>query len=90
MTAALGEVEVPEAELPLRFALPGCVLDPLLQLDLGAQEGSGQPEERELALGAGFDEHMLKPLDLQRLRQLLDRCTDESATVEPQSERGAL
>jgi CheY-like chemotaxis protein len=34
--------------------------------------GYGQRTDRELALSAGFDEHVVKPVDLVALRRLLD------------------
>lgn len=37
-----------------------------------AMTGWGRDEDRARALDAGFDAHVLKPLDLQRLRELLD------------------
>jgi signal transduction histidine kinase/ActR/RegA family two-component response regulator len=40
---------------------------------LVALTGYGQPEDREHALAAGFAEHMVKPLDLGRLKELLAR-----------------
>jgi PAS domain S-box-containing protein len=36
-----------------------------------ALTGYGQPEDRRRALEAGFDHHLTKPIDLDRLRQLL-------------------
>jgi signal transduction histidine kinase/CheY-like chemotaxis protein len=40
---------------------------------LVALTGYGQPEDRRRALDAGFDEHLVKPLDLTRLNELLER-----------------
>jgi signal transduction histidine kinase len=37
-----------------------------------ALTGYGQQEDRERALASGFDRHLVKPLDLERLRALLD------------------
>lgn len=39
---------------------------------LVALTGYGQPEDRRRALEAGFDEHMVKPVDPKRLTELLD------------------
>lgn len=39
---------------------------------LVALTGYGQPEDRRRALEAGFDEHMVKPVDTKRLTELLD------------------
>ena len=38
---------------------------------LVAVTGYGQPEDRERALAAGFDEHLVKPLDPEQLHRLL-------------------
>ncbi|MDY7227196.1 ATP-binding protein [Hyalangium rubrum] len=38
---------------------------------LVAVTGYGQPEDRRQALQAGFDEHLVKPVDIGRLRELL-------------------
>jgi len=40
---------------------------------LVALTGYGQPEDRERARAAGFDDHVTKPLDLQQLERLLAR-----------------
>ena len=37
-----------------------------------ALSGSGEPEDRSAALAAGFDHHLVKPVDPDLLRQLLD------------------
>jgi signal transduction histidine kinase len=39
---------------------------------LVAMTGYGQPEDRARAIAAGFDEHLTKPVDLQRLEQVLE------------------
>lgn len=36
-----------------------------------AVTGYGQPEDRRRAVEAGFDAHLIKPMDLQKLEQLL-------------------
>jgi signal transduction histidine kinase/CheY-like chemotaxis protein len=38
-----------------------------------AMSGWGQPADRERALAAGIDEHLVKPVDPARLREVLDR-----------------
>ena len=38
---------------------------------LVALTGYGQAEDRRRALAAGFNEHMSKPIDFERLRRLL-------------------
>jgi len=40
---------------------------------LVALTGYGQPEDRARAIEAGFDEHLVKPLDIERLKQALER-----------------
>jgi signal transduction histidine kinase/CheY-like chemotaxis protein len=40
---------------------------------LVALTGYGQPEDRRRALESGFDEHLVKPLNLARLNELLER-----------------
>jgi CheY-like chemotaxis protein len=40
---------------------------------LVALTGYGAPEDRERALAAGFDEHLVKPVDLDVLKALLAR-----------------
>jgi CheY-like chemotaxis protein len=54
-----------------------------------ALTGYGQPEDRERARAAGFDDHVTKPLDLNALEGLLARI---SQTPRPRAEpagRGA-
>jgi len=41
-------------------------------VNLVAMTGYGQPADREMAFGAGFDHHLTKPVALQRLRELFD------------------
>jgi CheY-like chemotaxis protein len=38
-----------------------------------ALTGYGQPDDRRLALEAGFDVHFTKPVDLSAMEALLDR-----------------
>ena len=45
---------------------------------LVALTGYGQPEDRRRAFDAGFDEHLVKPLDMARLQELLARRSDDS------------
>jgi CheY-like chemotaxis protein len=42
------------------------------QLRLVAMTGWGEPEDQQRALSAGFDRHVVKPVDLEHLRSLLD------------------
>jgi PAS domain S-box-containing protein len=46
-------------------------MDPKPRPTLIALTGYGQPEDRRRALEAGFDAHLTKPIDLDRLRELL-------------------
>ena len=43
------------------------------RLKLFALTGYGQATDRERTAGAGFDEHLVKPVDIARLGALLDR-----------------
>jgi signal transduction histidine kinase len=43
---------------------------------LVALTGYGQPEDRQRALEAGFDEHLIKPVDLDMLSKILARIPD--------------
>lgn len=45
-------------------------------LYLAAMTGWGQPEDRARAFAAGFDTHVLKPADAQKLREIL-KAADE-------------
>jgi signal transduction histidine kinase/ActR/RegA family two-component response regulator len=49
---------------------------------LVAVSGLGQATDRQLAREAGFDEHLVKPVEPERLQQLLARLTDRSATAD--------
>jgi len=49
--------------------LPGCAAVTLIALT-----GYGQPEDRERALAAGFEAHLVKPVDLEALEQMLAMC----------------
>lgn len=46
---------------------------------LVALTGFGQPEDRRRALAAGFDQHLVKPADLDALTRLLDELDQERA-----------
>jgi two-component system, sensor histidine kinase len=48
---------------------------------LVAMTGYGQPEDRQRALEAGFDEHLVKPADLQRLREVFHVAAQRCAAV---------
>lgn len=53
-------------------------------LFLAAVTGWGQPEDRVRALAAGFDLHVLKPTDSDKIRQILtlaERASGRIATV---------
>jgi signal transduction histidine kinase len=43
------------------------------KVQLVALTGYGMPEDRSRALRAGFDEHLVKPVDLEELAKLLER-----------------
>ena len=44
---------------------------PDLPVRLIALTGYGRPSDRELALASGFDDHLVKPVDLDRLQEVL-------------------
>lgn len=48
-------------------------------LGLIAMTGFGQPEDRRKVLDAGFDDHLVKPVDLCDLSALLSRLARQSA-----------
>jgi CheY-like chemotaxis protein len=55
--------------------------DPTLkQLMLVALTGYGQPEDRAAALAAGFDYHLVKPIDLDALGRLVERRMSSAET----------
>ena len=47
----------------------------LRDIFLIAQTGWGQEEDRQRSHAAGFDEHLVKPVDLEDLTELIDRAT---------------
>lgn len=51
-------------------------------MKLVAMTGWGRDEDRQRALDAGFDMHVVKPLDLERLRQLLGSLVPSSQAAE--------
>jgi len=66
--AALIDIGLPgidgyEVARRIRSELPGA--------RLAAVTGYGQPEDRERALAAGFDEHLVKPVDPDQLQRVL-------------------
>ena len=56
-------------ELARRLKTQGC------QARLIALTGYGQPEDRRRSMEAGFDAHLVKPIDLERLLRALARTT---------------
>ena len=67
---ALLDIGLPEMdgnELARRLRLEPCTRPALLV----AITGYGQEQERRTALEAGFDHHMVKPVDLDRLAAIL-------------------
>jgi CheY-like chemotaxis protein len=48
-------------------------------LYLAAVTGWGQPEDRNRALEAGFDKHILKPADNKKLREIIHSAESETA-----------
>ena len=53
-------------------------LDDLAGLRLVAITGFGQPGDRERAMAAGFDRHLVKPVDLKSLIHVIEELRDES------------
>jgi CheY-like chemotaxis protein len=45
---------------------------------LVAVTGYGQESDRKRALAAGFDEHIVKPVDLPRLREVIEHCNQRA------------
>jgi CheY-like chemotaxis protein len=45
-------------------------------LYLAAVTGLGQPEDRLRAIAAGFDQHVLKPADATKIRNIVRQATD--------------
>jgi PAS domain S-box-containing protein len=57
--------------------------DPTLRhIMLVALTGYGQPEDTATALAAGFDYHLVKPVDPDALGRLVDRLTTSAATAD--------
>jgi DNA-binding response OmpR family regulator len=54
-----------------------------------ALTGYGQKTDRMLALEAGFDEHVVKPVDLAALRRLLDAHCRPAAELRSSDTDGA-
>ncbi len=52
------------------------------QIHLVALTGFGQSSDRDKALGAGFDEHMVKPVDIALLRRCLRESPDRPQIVD--------
>ena len=48
------------------------------RLFLAALSGWGSDQDRKAALAAGFDQHITKPADLRKLRDILDRAQRQS------------
>lgn len=46
---------------------------------LVALTGYGRPEDRQRALAAGFDDHVVKPVTSDELRRVIDACTQAGA-----------
>jgi PAS domain S-box-containing protein len=52
-------------------------LQPTQPMRLVAVTGFGQPEDRQRCLAAGFDEHLVKPVDSARLNEILQWPADQ-------------
>jgi len=75
---ALLDIEMPEMNgYELAVQLRG--LDELgARLRLVAVTGFGQPSDRERALSAGFDRHLVKPVDLKTLMRVVEELRVQS------------
>jgi CheY-like chemotaxis protein len=62
-------------------------------MTLVALTGWGQPEDRRRSMDASFDDHLVKPVDLDRLLELLRRVdndlTDPKHGASPFAQPGA-
>jgi len=56
-------------------------LDGCKSMYLIAITGWGQADDKERAGAAGFDHHLTKPIDPQRVEELLQRLARDRATV---------
>jgi signal transduction histidine kinase/CheY-like chemotaxis protein len=68
------------ADRAARQRQPGSVRTGLIALT-----GYGQPGDRERALAAGFDVHLVKPLQLERLLAAIAACTEPAASISNQA-----
>jgi DNA-binding response OmpR family regulator len=62
-----------DLELPLLDGFEACRLirqEKGSVVHVAAVTGWGRPEDRALSQGAGFDEHVLKPIRIERLREI--------------------
>jgi two-component system CheB/CheR fusion protein len=62
----------------------------LAQVVLVALTGYGRPEDKAEALSAGFDRHLVKPVDFDTLRDLIGRLGAPPDGAEPTSDAGAI
>lgn len=76
--------------LPTRKLFPKDAVFEGQNLLLIAMTGYGQPEDRRCAREAGFDVHLVKPVQLDHLEELLagKRVPDTRETLQPVRERG--
>ena len=58
-------------------------LDDFAGVRLVAVTGFGQPGDRERALAAGFDRHLVKPVDLKSLIHVIEELRTEMTGVPP-------
>ncbi|HKU84746.1 MAG TPA: ATP-binding protein [Casimicrobiaceae bacterium] len=56
-------------------------------ITLVALTGYGQPEDRQRALSAGFDVHLVKPIGLDRLEEIIARASTSPAPASIRAER---
>jgi CheY-like chemotaxis protein len=49
-----------------------------------AVSGYGRPEDRQRALEAGFDDHLVKPVDLDRVTAMLRSVPPKASKADPE------
>lgn len=91
--AFLPHVILLDLNMPEMDGLQVCTLlrsDPrLMGVKIIAQTGRAEPEARQLTAAAGFDLHLVKPVDLDLLADVLELLRSERARLRPVRDQGA-